>query len=118
MKATKFLKQVVARRKSPGKPTASGAFSLAEFSEAMSECLKVFSDELGGHVSMSELGTNLRLTMFTRTGVEQSDLLYKEFYPKRETAELVKAIGVLKAIAAKRKNGGGYGSTINKNISY
>lgn len=104
MKATNFLKQIAANRRNPAASTPSKAFSLSEFTKAMSELLKVFTEECGGQVTLAELGTNLRLAMFAKTGVEQSDLLYKEFYPGRETQELVKAIAVLKGIAAKRRS--------------
>lgn len=110
MRATAFLKSIVEERKSPA-PKPSGKFSLSEFTSAMSECLKIFTEELGGRATMAELGSNARLKMFTMTGVEQSDMLYKEFYPGRETAELQRTAVVLKGIVAKRKGGGmtGYG---------
>lgn len=107
MKATQFLKDVAQKRKNPA-PAPSNKFSLSEFTSSMSELLKIFTEDCGGYVTMAELGTeNPRLSMFTKKGVEQSDLLYKEFYPKRETTELKKAILILKGIAEKRKNGGG-----------
>lgn len=107
MKATQFLRKVAQKRKNPAS-APSTKFSLSDFTSSMSELLKVFTEECGGHVTMAELGSrNPRLSMFTKKGVEQSDLLYKEFYPKRETAELKKAIAILKGIAEKRKNGGG-----------
>merc|ERR1719204_2629846 len=52
-----------------------------------------------------EIGSNLRLSFLTRPGVEHSDLLYKEFYPRRETAELQKTINILKGIAQRRGAG-------------
>jgi len=104
MKATEYLKKVAAARRNPS--ASSGKFSLSEFTTAMSELLKIFSDDLGGHVSVLELGSNLRLAFLARSGVEHSDLLYKEFYPKRETSELKKAIEVLKGISERRSAGG------------
>jgi len=106
IKATQFLKNVAQKRKNPT-PAPSNKFSLSEFTSSMSELLKVFTEDCGGHVTMAELGPqNPRLSMFTKKGVEQSDLLYKEFYPKRETTELKKAILILKGIAEKRKTNG------------
>lgn len=102
-KATEFLKQIALNRLKPSAPAAP-TFSLSEFTQAMSELLRVFTEECGGQVTLAELGSNLRLSMFAKTGVEQSDLLYKEFYPNRETNELVKAIAVLKGIVAKRRS--------------
>jgi len=120
MKATEYLKTIVAARRNPSAST-SGKFSLSEFTTAMSELLKIFTEDLGGSVSVMELGSNLRLAFLARSGVEHSDLLYKEFYPKRETAELLKAIEVLKGISQRRGAGGsgmgggaGYGSVIPK----
>lgn len=104
IKATNHLRKIAANRRNP--PKRSAAFSLSEFTQTMSEALRVFAEELGGRITMQELGTNVRLAMFTKTGVEQSDMLYKEFYPARETGELRKAVAVLKGIAAKRRSGG------------
>jgi len=119
IKATEYLKKVAAARRNPS--ASSGKFSLSEFTQAMSELLKIFTEDLGGNVSVMELGSNLRLAFLARSGVEHSDLLYKEFYPKRETAELKKAIEVLKGISQRRGAGGsgmgggaGYGSVIPK----
>jgi len=105
MKATEYLKKIVANRRNPPASASSG-FSLSEFTSAMSEVLKIFTEDLGGHVSLMELGSNLRLSLLARSGVEHSDLLYKEFYPKRETSELKKAITVLQGIAQRRGAGG------------
>jgi len=120
IKATEYLKKVAAARRNPSAST-SGKFSLSEFTTAMSELLKIFTEDLSGSVSVMELGSNLRLAFLARSGVEHSDLLYKEFYPKRETAELLKAIEVLKGISQRRGAGGsgmgggaGYGSVIPK----
>jgi len=107
MKATKYLKKVAAARRNPS--ASSGKFSLSEFTQAMSELLSIFTDDLGGNLSVMELGSNLRLAFLARSGVEHSDLLYKEFYPKRETAELKKAIEVLKGITQRRSAGSGMG---------
>jgi len=119
IKATEYLKKVAAARRNPSAST--GKFSLSEFTTAMSELLKIFTEDLGGNVSVMELGSNLRLALLARSGVEHSDLLYKEFYPKRETAELLKAIEVLKGISQRRGAGGsamgggaGYVSVIPK----
>jgi len=97
IKATEYLRQVAAARRNP-----PPAFSLSEFTTTMSELLKIFTEDLGGNVSVMELGSDLRLAFLARSGVEHSDLLYKEFYPKRETAELKKAVEVLKGISKRR----------------
>jgi len=117
IKATEYLKKVAADRRNPSASKPSGKFSLSEFTTAMSEVLKIFTEDLGGNVSIMELGSNLRLSILARSGVEHSDLLYKEFYPRRETAELKKTITVLKGIAQRRGagssgmgGGAGYGS--------
>jgi len=106
IKATEYLKKVAANRRNPSASKPSGKFSLSEFTTAMSEVLKIFTEDLGGNVSIMELGSNLRLAFLARSGVEHSDLLYKEFYPKRETSELEKAITVLNGIAKRRGAGG------------
>jgi len=108
LKATEYLKKIAAARRNPSAST--GKFSLSEFTTAMSELLKIFTEDLGGNVSVMELGSNLRLAFLARSGVEHSDLLYKEFYPKRETAELLKAIEVLKGVAQRRGSGMGGGA--------
>jgi len=124
MKATEYLKKIVAQRRNPAavRPTfmhRSGKFSLSEFTAAMHEVLDIFTEELGGHVSILELGSNLRLSFLASSTVEHSDALYKEFYPKRETSELKKAITLLKDIAARRGTdglsamGGGAGGHIS-----
>jgi len=109
IKATEYLKKIAADRRNPSASKSSGKFSLSEFTSAMSELLKIFTEDLGGNVSLMELGSNLRLSLLARSGVEHSDLLYKEFYPRRETAELKKAITVLKGIAQRRGAGGAGG---------
>merc|ERR1719474_67949 len=103
IKATEYLKKVAAARRNPSAST--GKFSLSEFSSAMSEVLRIFTEDLGGNVNLMELGSNLRLSFLARSGVEHSDLLYKEFYPRRETAELQKTINILKGIAQRRGAG-------------
>jgi len=111
MKATEHLKKIVAQRRNPSSSKPSGRlqpgkFSLSEFTTAMHEVLDIFTEELGGHVSILELGSNLRLSFLASRAAEHSDALYKEFYPKRETSELKKAITLLKDIAARRGTDG------------
>lgn len=132
MKATDFLRQIVANRRrtakqvsysSPVRQTAprsyqttptkqyqstpSKPFSLPEFTETMQELLNVFTNDLGRNVSTTELGGNVRLSFLAQKGVEYSDLIYKEFYPNRETEELKRAVQILKDIASSRRNGFG-----------
>merc|ERR1712156_605198 len=78
----------------------------ASFTEAMREVLIVFKDELDRTVTVQELGPqNARLHMLAQPG-ETSDMLFREFYPKREVDALLNAAEVLREIARQRKSGG------------
>jgi len=79
-------------------------FNFADFSSALSELIQIFRQDLGGSVTPKELGPNTRLMCLTQQGLEHSDALYKEFYPRKETGEIKRSIVVLKEIAQARLN--------------
>lgn len=106
------LKQVVEKRKEKAtkrksrnvvKKTVDKDLE-GEFSEALSGVLKVFKEQLGGHLTKAELGgANPRLDFLCEANVEYSDKLYSEFHPDLETSELNRASMLLKIIAGRRK---------------
>jgi len=73
------------------------------FDKAMQTLLKVWTEELGGKITRDELGlSNKRILFLVRPG-EYSELLNREFGPKKETSELEKVTTTLRRIAQDRK---------------